>query len=502
MRLLFAKHFWLYIFLLVAVAVSGWFIWREYNIANEPPPETTAVQLGDVRKTITISGKIEALQVARLGFPVNGTIRNIYKQAGESVAPGEIIATLTNDAAIADYNAALEGVRYAEQVKQQLLRGATAEERAVASTNVTTARIALERTRSDFAQAVANARKNLLSANLFAYPTDPENRNTPPTITGNYLCAEEGRYIISLYSSSAVSGRSYRLSGLESGTFAATMDTAQPLGTCGLYMQLTASEFYRNDDWIIEIPNRRGASYVSLRNAYNSSQLEERNAVRAAEENLRLAERTEAVLLAPPTRETLAQAEANLAMAESRLGASVARVSDYTIRAPFAGSISEVAMKVGETTNSDKTITIIYEGDYELRANIPEVDITKINVGDTALVTFDANPASQHEATISFISPLSTRIGGVAYFEAHFTLAEIPTWLREGLNADVAIESERKIAVPTLPKRFIELVGNESFVYTLQDNQPTKTPVSIGLVGTDGTTELLDLPVGTVVVLP
>lgn len=502
MRFLFARYFWWYICAVLLIGIGGWFLWQQYHERQAPTVETTTVKLADVVQTITVSGKIEARQVARLGFPVNGTIQQVYKREGDQVKKDEVIASLTNEAVIAEYNAALESVRFAEQVKLQLERGATAEERAVAATNVEVARVARDRTKTEYDQAILNARKNLLSNELTAYPTSALNDDIPPTVTGNYLCAEEGRYILSVFRSNTDSGYSYYLSGLENGTFNANSDTPQPLGTCGLYIQFSAAEAYRQSDWVIDIPNRRSSSYIALQNTYDTVNTQAAVALKSAEEALTLAERNQALLLAPPTKEALAQASANVEAAKAKLNASLARVSDYTIRAPFDGIISDVGMKIGEPTSPDRTITLIYEGDYNLRARIPEIDIRKITVGDPAIATFDADPSRPYEATISFISPLSTEIGGVAYYEAHISLTDTPPWLREGLNADVVIESERVTSVPTLPKQFIERVDNTAYIYRYDGITSERTSVTTGLIGTDGTTEVRDLPVGTTVALP
>lgn len=503
MRLLFSKNFWWYILLSLTIGIGSWYGSQYYLKSLSQTVETAVVKVANVNRTITVSGKIEAQEVARLSFPAMGVIRDIYKREGALVMKDEVIASLISDAVIAEYNATLESVRYAEQVKQQLIQGATAEERAVAATDIDVAMAALARIKTEYTQSIESARRALLSADLSAYPVSAINDDTAPTISGNYLCAEEGQYVVSLFGSNSQSGYSYRLSGLGSGTHIAHTDTPQPLSTCGLFIQFDAGETYRSGDWIISIPNRRSASYVTLKSAYDQLVAERDVAVREAEEAVSLASRTAQSIVAPPTDAALAQAIANVDTAKAQLLGQSARVNDYTIRAPFDGIISKVDMKIGETANPTHTITVVADGGYDLRARIPEVDITKIKAGSRAQVTFDANPTTSYPASVSFISPISINVSGVAYYEALITLDQKPEWIREGLNADIVIESEQKQLVPSLPKQYIERIGEKSFVLMeIGEDTVERVEIGTGLVGTDGTVEVINLPVGTTVIMP
>lgn len=503
MRLLFSKNFWWYILLSLIVGIGSWYGSQYYIKSIRQTVETAVVKIANVERSITVSGKIEAREVARLSFPASGIIQDVYKREGAVVKKDEVIASLISDAVVAEYNAALESVRYAEQVRQQLVEGATREERAVAATDIDVARAALARTKTEYEQAIENARRALLSTELTPYPVSAINDDTPPTITGNYLCTEEGQYIVSVFGSNSISGYSYRLSGLGTGTFVAHTDTPQPLGSCGLFIQFAAGEIYRSGDWIIDVPNRRSASYVTLKNEYDRLVAEKNVAVKEAEEAVALASRTAESISAPPTRTALTQAMANVDTAKAQLLGQSAKVADYTIRAPFDGLISKVDMKIGETASPIHTITVVADGGYDLRARIPEIDITKINVGSRAHVTFDADRTQSYPATITFISPISINVSGVAYYESLVTLDQSPAWIREGLNADIVIESEQKQLVPTLPKQYLEKIHGQTFV--LMENGAGSTEyieIQTGLIGSDGTVEVLNLPVGTTVIRP
>ena len=502
MNLLFTRYFGLTILLLCLFVISFWYVYSYHIPKGEQVVDASTVSLADIIQTIVVSGKTEAKQIATLSFPVSGIIQQIYPNVGDTVETGDIIASLTKDALVAEYVVVLENVRYLEEIKQELLRGPVETERAIARQNVQIAEAQIAQIEINFTQAIKNARKNLLSTGLAAYPTAAQNDTLPPTISGNYFCSEEGTYQLDLYRSSASSDYSYNLSNRETGTFVANIDSATPLGSCGLYIQFASDEQYHNTTWTIDIPNKRSAEHITLKNNYDQLVTEKFTALATAKENTTLAQRTEQALITPTSAEVINQAEANLSAAKAQLTVQEAMIRDFTIKAPFTGVISTINMKIGETTGPAQTIKMVYEGDYQLKAKIPEIDITKLSTGNLASVIFDADSSRSFPAEVMFISPLSTELSGVAYYEAEIKLKESPAWLREGLNADITIEQMKLLQVPSLPRRYIKFENESaSVLINTLTGEEAKT-ITTGLIGTNGRTQVMDLPLGTNVLLP
>lgn len=502
MRLLFAQNFLWYLFL--TLVVCGGITYGGFLLltGKEATQESTTVSLGTVSYTATISGKIEAKNTARVGFPTIGTVQNVYKFEGEKVQKGEILASLTQDSAVAEYNAALQNLSYQKHAKEELLRGPESESRAVTKTNVEIAEENLTRVKAEQAQLVKNARTTLLSTDIAALPVNKINDDVPPIVTGSYLCDTEGIYTLSVFASRSFTGRSYKLSGLEEGTFSAFTETSAPLGTCGLQIQFDADENYRSDDWTIAIPNTQSSQYIQNRNTYTLALQQESNAIRAAEQALELARNTERDANAPASTEAINKIDAQIAEAEAFLKAKEAQIANYTIKAPFDAIITDSEIKVGETANLSSAMTLIETGFFELKARIPEVDIAKIKIGNIARVKFDAAPDDIITAHIDYISPLAQEVDGVAYYEARLILDREPTWLRAGLNADIDIVIAEKENTLRLPKHFITTDQSGTSVLVLRGGQPVSTKVETGLVGSNGFIEVTNLPEGTEISLP
>ncbi len=501
-KLLFIKNFIWYFFLLGILAGGGFIAYQKLKPETALSRDTTTVTNADVAVIVTISGKVEAKSSARLNFPISGTVEQVLVRQGDFVNTGSILASLTQNSALADYNAALENLRYLEFVKDELHQGPNTEDREVTKTNVTIAEEALVRAEREYNQLVTNARRNYLSTGLEAAPVDKLNDDIPPIVTGNYLCDDEGQYTLSIFRSMSPTNYSYQLSGLESGTFTAFTDTPAALGMCGLSIQFDGTENYRAQNWTIAVPNRQHSAYLANRNAYELIVTQRDEAINAAGRTLQLARDTEASRNATPSTEVLNQADANIAQAKAVLATREALIADFTIRAPYDGLVTSANIKVGETASPDRTITIVHEGHYELKARIPEIDITKVSTGNPVEVVFDAEPSVRFPATVEFISPLSTEIEGVAYYEARIALQAEPNWIRAGLNADVHIIANQKKNIPTLPKRFIMREGGNNFVMIESGATVTKNQIETGLWGTNGLVEILSLPAGSIVALP
>lgn len=500
MKILFARHFVFYLFLVLCAGGFGVFYYLNSQAQHDAPKPIERVAQATVAVSVKASGKVEAENVARLGFPTTGAVQHIYFYEGDRVQAGDIIASLTQDSIIAAYDSAKETLAYYEYVKQDVATGAGDADRKVAETNVAIAEAELTRITKEYDIVVASAHSALLSTGLAAVPEKNTNDDVPPTISGSYTCNKEGSYVLKIYGSQSSTGHSYILSGLEGGTYSAYTEVASPLGTCGLTIQFASEEQYRNTTWTITLPNTRSTSYVALKHAYEQALTERTNAIERATQALTLARNTEASVTAPARRASLQSAQANIDAARAEVARLEAQVRDYTIKAPFSGTITENTLRIGEVVHQGRTISLMEEGRYEFKARIPEVDIAKIHVGDRADVTFDARPDTPLRGTVTYISPYAEQLEGVAYYDTQIEFETKPEWIRAGMNADVRIITDEKQNVLTLPERFIEKKDGEYFVYLGESTVPTK--ISTGLIGTNGIVEVVDLPLGTIVTAP
>ncbi len=464
---------------------------------------TALIEQGSVTETVSVSGFVEAKNTAHLSFPTVGIVTDVMVEEGQTVAKGDILATLGSQTLVAQRAEAVAALRSAQSAYDELLAGPREEERAQTAQTVSAAQAAYNQTEQLENEKVTNARVALLSNDLAAYATDPDERATAPTVTGSYTCTEEGTYTITTYRSGAYSGYSYTFSGLEGGSDSAYTTQAAPLGTCGLLLQFATDADYGTTQWTIPVPNTNSSSYVTYQNAYALAKEARETALQQAADALSLAEKTETLSNAAPTTYTQQQARARIAQSQAAIAAIDAQIVEKSIVSPFDGVVTTVDILPGETAGNTPIITVLAEDAFTLTARIPEIDITKVSLGQKTETVFDAANDTVFYGATTFISPLATEIDGVAYFETTITLDEPPAWIRSGLNTDIDIIINEVHDVLRVPKRFVtDIVENTGHVQVLDDDKAVATEITITHKGNDGYYAITGLAEGTTVVAP
>jgi len=493
-----------YIILLALLCIGAAF-YLLYKILFPAAPVwiTATVDRGTVSELVSVSGFVEAKQLAEMSFPATGIVTAVLVEEGAVVTQGEVLATLAASTLVAERNEAEAALVAALAAYSEVVAGPRDEAVTLANTTLQSAEANLARVNIEETRKVNNARAALLSTGLTAVATDPEESSTAPTVSGTYTCLDEGAYEVEIYRSSTDSGYSFTFDGLESGTGIVSTDQPATLGTCGLYLQFTAGDTYSASTWEISIPNTRSSTYTTLLNTYNLTKTQADNAIEAAENNLAVAKDQNTLTTAPARGEARTQAEAAVSQARARVAAIDARLADRSIVAPFDGVVTEVDIATGETAPTTPVITVLASDAFTLKARIPEIDITKLALGQKMNAVFDARSSETLTGEVTYISPIAKQIDGVAYFEITIELDTLPTWLRAGLNADIDIIIEQRKDVVRIPKRFVTTTadGTKS-VLVPAGNRVATTTIEVLFTGNDSYYEIKGVDAGTTVIAP
>lgn len=148
---------------------------------------------------------------------------------------------------------------------------------------------------------------------------------------------------------------------------------------------------------------------------------------------------------------------------QARLNQIKVEGDEFDIRAPFSGTIttrfSEPGSFVAPTTrvssvqgSTSASIVELSQG-LEVIVKVPESDIGRIQVGQTASFRTDAFPDKRFQAKVSEIAPRASQVDNVTSFEVTLSLSNISSVLRIGMNADVEFQTGQtaeSILVPTV----------------------------------------------------
>lgn len=142
-----------------------------------------------------------------------------------------------------------------------------------------------------------------------------------------------------------------------------------------------------------------------------------------------------------PDPETLERVEARVATAKAQVKAAETALSLLILEAPFAGTISEIHTQEKEWVAPGQPL-IVFADLQTLRVettDLNEIDAAQIEIGDFAIITFDALADLEVEGKVVYIASKSTEGSGVNY-KVILELTDVPEKVRWGMTAFVDIE--------------------------------------------------------------
>ncbi len=178
-----------------------------------------------------------------------------------------------------------------------------------------------------------------------------------------------------------------------------------------------------------------------------------------------------------------------------------------SITSSIDGVVVAQNAQVGEVA-SGMLMRIIDINSLQLEALIPEVDIAKVRPGSKVSIIFDAYPQDSIRGTVQSIEFGSLIIQNNTYYKAIivFDVGD-DVILRDGMNADVAIEIAYKANVKTVSRDFAFKDDDGYFVYVFDDKSPNKKSIKkmyfdFGLIGDDNIEVVDSLSAGQQIVRP
>jgi RND family efflux transporter MFP subunit len=170
------------------------------------------------------------------------------------------------------------------------------------------------------------------------------------------------------------------------------------------------------------------------------------------------------------------------------------------LRAPWDGVLSRKNIEVGEDVLSSNAMSTGIQGAFEMisakkfkiDAEIAEVDINKLKIGDKAKITLDAvGEDIPFEGTITKIDPVETIIQDVVFYKAEVVIDSVDARIKPGMTANVLIVLQEALGAVTVPEKAIQTDSNGKFVRILTDGNKVKNiSVETGIRDLQGNVEI------------
>jgi len=166
-----------------------------------------------------------------------------------------------------------------------------------------------------------------------------------------------------------------------------------------------------------------------------------------------------------------ASQQLSITKAENTLADAKAALANYYIYAPFSGIVGAVSVQKGDTISSaTSAITFITQQQYT-QISLSEVDITKIKLGDKAVVTFDAIDSLTIAGKVTGIDTIGTVSQGVVSYNVKITFDTQDERIKPGMSVSANVITEAKQNVLTVPNSAVKTKNGSSYVLVIDQKQ-------------------------------
>lgn len=453
--------------------LAGLFVACGGESAQETPPPTpqviTSSPVSQAESTgqVAAEGQIMPLAAADLSFQTVGKVAEILASEGQAVTAGAPLVRLDSAAA--------------EATLARAQAGLAAAEAGVAAAQAQATIVEAQRRSAEAALTAAEAQLALVQARLRPEQRAAAERNLAAAEAGVAQAAAERDAALDV-SDARVRAAEARLAVAQSQLTALQESYDTILTTCvelpdgsevcpllgapeeTVRAQLAAAEAGFNAAQLALAEARNGATPAEQQVAQASvdvaaaqrdvaaAQLTLLDAGATAEE-VRLAEigvararmgQRQAEAVIEQTAAALALAEANVQNATAMVEEAQLALDRLTLTAPFAGTVDDVAVEVGELVAPGVVVARLADASRWTveTGDLVELDVVFIEVGQPATVTLDALPGEVLRGTVADIGRVPQVTRGDITYPVLITLEDRPDLpLRQGMTALVTMDA-------------------------------------------------------------
>lgn len=180
--------------------------------------------------------------------------------------------------------------------------------------------------------------------------------------------------------------------------------------------------------------------------------------------------------------EQVRAAELQLAAARANLDSLREKLSQAQLTAPAAGTVLAVAVQDGTPVQAMQLILTLGDLDaLKVKAQVDELDITKVQPGQPLTVETNAAPGERFEGRVTRVAAQATEAGGSPFFVVEGEVANRDGLLRAGLNAEVTIATAERKDVIVVPAASLRTGDGGESVLVVEEFTVKVRPVVVGL---------------------
>jgi len=192
------------------------------------------------------------------------------------------------------------------------------------------------------------------------------------------------------------------------------------------------------------------------------------------------------------------KAQIALDEAKNDLDKAKTELEKAVILVPFDGVIAAVNVKERDKLSSVNyaTTTIIELIDptiMELKAELDEIDIPDVELGQRAIIEVDALPTLQLEGKVTYVNPVSTEESDVVLYEVTISFDVPPGFgLKSGMSATAELVIDERSQVLLVPNRAVEYDSQGNPVVKVMVNEQIQERLVVLGISDGYDTEIVD----------
>jgi len=517
-----AHKFWAVI--IIALVLYGGY--RTYAALTAVPVEThyvtATVATGTVVAALTETGQVSASQQLTLSPQASGQVVGVYVTPGQQVYAGQTIAQLDATDALQSLQSAKLSLATAQLTYNQDTATSTLQLNLVnAQSDATNAQIALTKAHdnayaslasiyTDLSTVVTGLDSVLHNSNVASRPNQ-QNIDAYANLVSNhddsigvYANTAETTYNAA-YTAYQNALTAYQATNNSISDSALQTLAEQTYNAAAIVAQATraAHDFYNRVSSDYSLYNLGTSSQLSTllanTDTYSttittdlSNALSAKGNLVSAEQSLAQAQNALQVQQSGANTLTVQQAALNLKTAQDAVTTAEQNLSDYTVTAPFSGTIASVGVQKFDQAGPSTQVAVLVTNKATANITVNEVDASKLKIGQNATLTFDALPNLTIAGTVASINEIGTVTQGVVSYNATIAFDTNNAQVKPGMSvtANIITGTETGLVVPASA---INTSGNTPYVQVF--SPPLAN--SAGTTGAPSAVPPKDVPVVT-----
>ncbi len=534
---------------IIIVAGLYWFWGVTHPTVTQTHYVLTTVQTGTIVSTVSESGQVSPSNQVTINPQTSGQVTQVLVKDGEQVSQGQALAYLN---ATDEYNAvesAKASLQSAQLGLQKLQEPATALQLTQDQDSVSKTQSSLATDQTNLQNIYSSAYSDVVATfldlptiqtqlqdietgteaskgaqwNIDYYENAVENWDDTDAIAGRTGTFSAYTANVATYDKAYAdfqlitpSSSTSTIGAMLNETYATVQSEQNALNTANSFIQFYENQVKNHN----QTPSSEADTSISTLSSditkidsHLSALLSDQNQITSDEQaivndNASILEGQETLqaLQAGPDPLDIQSDELSIQQQQNALQQAEDNLANYTITAPFSGTIADLSLNVGDTVGSGTSAATLITAQDLVDISVNEVDAAKIALGEQATLTFDAIPNLSLTGTVVDVSPLGTVTQGVVSYAIKIGFTTQDPRVKAGMTVNADIQTAVHQNVLTVPASAITTVGGATYVQAFNPPltgagltsssgvvsavPPTNIPVTVGI--TDNTNIEID----------